>query len=254
MAGKTLADNHLSSLASKGRYGDTEMARTSEGELWHVNPVEKALMSMMGKEGEKLVDAIGSGTTNPETGLEEKVADPFSLGLTAATFAYGAYQSGSAAEEQAKMEQRLSQEALQALNQQEQALETGVVSKKKAEVAKYSMGVEDLSAETGIAKEDLNKQTDEVIQKQGGLVKAGADERKSEMWGRVKETFGRGRKNLVASLGGAMGEIEGWYEGKKAGIAADRSSLMATIDFAKQREGSFYLGKGLKHVGKKLFG
>ena len=245
MAGKTLADNHLSSLASKGRYGDTEMARTSEGELWHVNPVEKALMSMMGKEGEKLVDAIGSGTTNPETGLEEKTFDSFTIGLTAATFAYGAYQSGSASEDQAKMEQRLSQEALQALNQQEQALETGVVSKKKAEVAKYSMGVEDLSAETGIAKEDLNKQTDEVIQKQGGLVRGGADVKKSEVWDRIKATFGKGRRNLMASLGGKMGEIEGWYEGKKAGIDADRKSLRSKISFAKDREESWYFGKNL---------
>ena len=244
MAGKTLADNHLSSLASKGRYGDTEMARTSEGELWHVNPVEKALMSMMGKEGEKLVDAVGSGTTNPETGLEEQF-DPFTLGLTALTFAYGAYQSGSASEDQAKMEQRLSQEALQALNQQEQALETGVVSKKKAEVAKYSMGVEDLSAETGIAKEDLNKQTEEVIEKQGGLVLAGADVKKSEVWDRIKATFGKGRRNLMASLGGKMGEIEGWYEGKKAGIDADRKSLRSKISFAKDREESWYFGKNL---------
>jgi len=243
MAGKTLADNHLSSLASKGRYGDTEMARTSEGELWHVNPVEKALMSMMGKEGEKLVDAIGSGTINPETGLEEK--DPFTLGLTALTFAYGAFQSGSAAEDQAKMEQRLSQEALQGLNKQEQALETGVVSKKKAEVAKYSMGVEDLSAETGIAKEDLTKQTEEVIQKQGGLARGGAGERKSEVWDRIKATFGKGRRNLMASLGGSMGEIEGWYEGKKAGIDADRKTLRSKISFAKDREESWYFGKNL---------
>jgi len=243
MAGKTLADNHLSSLASKGRHGDTEMARTSKGELWHVNPMEKALMSMMGKEGEKLVDAIGSGTINPETGLEEK--DPFTLGLTALTFAYGAFQSGSAAEDQAKMEQRLSQEALQGLNKQEQALETGVVSKKKAEMAKYSMGVEDLSAETGIAKEDLNKQTDEVIRRQGGLVKAGAGAKKSEVWDRIKETFGKGRRNLMASLGGSMGEIEGWYEGKKAGIDADRKTLRSKISFAKDREESWYLGKNL---------
>ena len=242
MAGKTLADNHLSSLASKGRYGDTEMARTSKGELWHVNPTEKAWMDLYGKEGEKLVDAVGSGTINPETGLEEK---QFTLGLTALTFAYGAYQSGSAAEDQAKMEQQLSQEALQGLNEQEQALETGVVSKKKAEVAKYAMGVEDLSAETGIAKEDLNKQTEAVIQKQGGLVKGSAGERKSEVWDRIKTTFGKGKRNLMASLGGSMGEIEGWYEGKKAGIDADRKTLRSKISFAKDREESWYFGKNL---------
>ena len=42
----TMANNHLSKLAAKGRYGDTEIARTSTGELWHVNPQEKSLMDM----------------------------------------------------------------------------------------------------------------------------------------------------------------------------------------------------------------
>ena len=49
---KSIAKNHLSDLASKGRYGDTEIARTSKGELWHVNPQEKALIDMYGMEGE----------------------------------------------------------------------------------------------------------------------------------------------------------------------------------------------------------
>tara|TARA_R100001594_G_C4023301_1_gene259648 strand:- start:343 stop:1053 length:711 start_codon:yes stop_codon:yes gene_type:complete len=64
-------------LAKHGRFGDTEMYRTSKtgpgkGELWHVNPQEKKIMDMYGQRGEKLVDLIGSGTINPKTGKEEK--------------------------------------------------------------------------------------------------------------------------------------------------------------------------------------
>ena len=233
MAGKSLADNHLSSLARKGRYGDTELV--------HVNEQEKSMLEAMG----------GSGGINPDTGLKEY--NPLMVAqLTLAGL--GAFTSGSAQEDKSRMEQQMSQEALKRLDLQEKALDTGVVSKKKAEIQKYTMGVEELSAETGIAKEDLKKQADKAIEMSGGIARGGSDQKKSEMWGRVKDAFGRGRGNLLASLGGAMGEIEGWYESKKAGIAADRSSLMATIDFAKQREGAFYLGKGLKHVGKKLFG
>ena len=76
---QSIASNHLSRMASKGRYGDTQIAKTSQGELWHVNPKEKAIMSMYGMEGEKMVNAVGSGTINPDTGLEEKF-DPFTLG------------------------------------------------------------------------------------------------------------------------------------------------------------------------------
>ena len=34
----TMANNHLSKLAAKGRGRDSEIARTSSGELWHVTP------------------------------------------------------------------------------------------------------------------------------------------------------------------------------------------------------------------------
>ena len=43
---RSIASNHLSSLASKGRFGDNEIAKTSEGELWHVNKREKDLITL----------------------------------------------------------------------------------------------------------------------------------------------------------------------------------------------------------------
>ena len=244
MAGKSLADNHLSELTSKGRRGDTEIARTSEGDLWHVNPTEKALMDLYGKEGEKMVDIIGSGTINPETGLEEK--DPFTLALTAATFAYGAYQSGSSAEDQAKMERRVSEEQKVALSRQEEAVDKGYVAKKAAGFQGYGMEVKDLSAQTGIAQEDLNEKTSEAIRKSGLATSGTIAGKQSTMWKRIQGAFGRGRKNLLASLGTKMGEIEGWYESEKSRISSDKRSLQASIDFAKEREESWYLGKNIK--------
>ena len=68
MAGRSLARNHLSSLANKGRFGDTEIAESKfvePGALWHVTEGEKKAMNMYGQEGEQIVDAVGSGTINP---------------------------------------------------------------------------------------------------------------------------------------------------------------------------------------------
>ena len=65
----SMAKNNLSELAQYGRNNDTEIAKTSMGELWHVTKDEKKVMDMFGMEGEKLVAAVGSGTTNPMTGL-----------------------------------------------------------------------------------------------------------------------------------------------------------------------------------------
>ena len=245
---RSLADNHLSELASKGRRGDTEIARTSAGELWHVNPTEKALMDLYGKEGEKMVDIIGSGTINPETGLEEKA--PVTLALTAATFAYGAFQSGSAAEDQAKMERRVSEEAKVALSRQEEAVEKGYGAKKASGFQDYSMNLKDLSQQTGIAQEDLNDKTSEAIRKSGLATSGSITEKQSTMWKRIQGAFGRGRKSLLSALGTKMGEIEGWYESEKARISSEKRSLQASIDFAKEREESWYLGKNIK----KFFG
>jgi hypothetical protein len=45
----TIAEKHLS---KHGRFGDTEIASTSNGELWHVNKFEKKLINDYGDVGE----------------------------------------------------------------------------------------------------------------------------------------------------------------------------------------------------------
>tara|TARA_R110000824_G_scaffold110023_2_gene257917 strand:- start:3713 stop:4438 length:726 start_codon:yes stop_codon:yes gene_type:complete len=87
-------------LKEYGRFGDTELAKTSSGENWHVNKLEKLIIERMGKEGEAYVDAGGSGTTNPDTGYKEQ--NPVALGMAAIGLGmklYGMYQSGKAAQD-----------------------------------------------------------------------------------------------------------------------------------------------------------
>ena len=109
-------------------------------------------------------------------------------------------------------------------------------------MAEYGMGVEDLSAQTGIAREDLNEQTNRAIEKSGLVTAGGVQDKKSLMWDRISGAFGRGKRSLLASLGSKMGEVEGWFESQKAGIAANRASLMKQLDFAKMREKSGWFG------------
>ena len=121
----TIAKNHLSNesmLANKGRYGDTEIARTSKGEMWHVNPQEKAMMSMYGMEGEKMVDAAGSGTINPETGLEEKWLQIAAALVSAGVGAYSAWKGGSEKATLARSEQRSADQGLERLEGAEENL------------------------------------------------------------------------------------------------------------------------------------
>ena len=141
---KSLADNHLSKLAKKGRYGDSDIAKTSKGELWHVNPKEKMLMNMYGMKGEKLVDAIGSGTINPETGLEEKFVDPF----TAFQIGMGVYSATSGFQEKRKLAENeimLADEGIQAVEESEKLLGKSYGLSTQANVTEYGMEVENLA-------------------------------------------------------------------------------------------------------------
>jgi len=245
MAGlnKTMADNHLSSLAKKGRYGDTEILRFSGGERAHGNIKEKALINMYGQQGEQMVKAAGSGSTNPSTGLQEYF-DPFTI-ATLALGVYSAWRGGKTASSQARYESQASAEGLRSLEGASEQLETAVGTRRLAAEQDYSMGVDQLSAETGIAKEDLTKQTEETIQKSGLATSGSIEEERSGMWKRIQSAFGRGKSNLMADLGKKMGDIEGWYEGEKARIKSERAKFERMGKLAQEQEDAWYLGKNL---------
>jgi len=188
MAGRTLARNHLSALANKGRYGDTEIAKSKfikPGALWHVNEGEKRAMSMYGAEGEKMVDAVGSGTINPETGLEEKFLLTAAAVLSAGVGAYSAWKGGKQAKSQSQYEMRAAESGLESLRQSSESLDEAVETKRLAAGQDYRTAVENVSMQTGMRKEDLTKQTDQAIQ-QSGLATSGTIEGgMSRMWDRI---------------------------------------------------------------------
>ena len=63
-------------LASKGRYGDSEI-RNVAGRTSHVNPREADIIDLWGALGESLVQRRGTGTRNPMTGMPEYPAGGF---------------------------------------------------------------------------------------------------------------------------------------------------------------------------------
>jgi len=242
MAGRTLARNHLSALANKGRYGDTEIAKSKfikPGALWHVNEGEKRAMSMYGAEGEKMVDAVGSGTINPETGLEEKFLLTAAAVLSAGVGAYSAWKGGKQAKSQSQYEMRAAESGLESLRQSSESLDEAVETKRLAAGQDYRTAVENVSMQTGMRKEDLTKQTDQAIQ-QSGLATSGTIEGgMSRMWDRIQASHEAGREGLTANLGKAMGDIEGWYESEKSRITSE------TKKFENQKKLAAEQGKGL---------
>ena len=219
MQGRTLARNHLSAMANKGRYGDTKISQSKfvkPGALWHVNEGESKAMSMYGAEGEKMVDAVGSGTRNPSTGLEEKFFDPVSLTAIAAvgSAVIGGISAITGAKErkaQGQYEMRAAESGLERLGEASASLDATIGAKRAAAQQDYSMQVESMSAQTGIRKEDLQKQTSQAIQQSGMATSGTIESGRSTMWDRIQTSHEAGREGLTAKLGKAMGDIEGWY-------------------------------------------
>ena len=242
MAGRTLARNHLSAMANKGRYGDTKIAKSKfvdPGAYWHVNEGEKRAMSMYGAEGEKMVDAIGSGTINPETGLEEKFLMTAAAVVSAGVGAYSAWKGGKEAKSQGAYEERAAESGLESLRQSSESLDKAVETKRLAAGQDYRTAVENVSMQTGMRKEGLTKQTDQAIQ-QSGLATSGTIEGgMSRMWDRIQSSHEAGREGLTANLGKAMGDIEGWYESEKSRISSE------TKKFENQKKLAAEQQKGL---------
>jgi len=249
MNNRSLARNHLSSLANKGRFGDTEIAESKyvkPGSLWHVTKGEKRIMSRDGAEGEKFVDKIGSGTINPETGLEEK--NPLMIAAAvvgAGVSMYSAWKGGQQAEQQANYELRAADQGLESLQGASEGLESAVGAKRAAAQQDYRMQVEQVSAQTGMRKEDLQKQTMQAIQQSGMASSGTVESKQSSMWNRIQSSYEAGREGLTANLGKAMGDIEGWYEGEKARLNSEAKKFQNQKKLAQEQSGSWYLGKGL---------
>ena len=245
----TIANNHLSSLASKGRYGDTQIAKTSKGELWHVNPQEKSLMTMYGMEGERMVDAIGSGTKNPQTGLEEKWVQFLPAIATAVVSAVGAATGGRAKQLQAEADQRSAEQGLENLDTVEEGLEGGKEARQLVVTQDYDFESGKFAAQVGMSKEDLQAETESAIQKSNLVTPGTVQQKASQSWDRIQDMSGRGREGLLAKLGKGMGDIERWYEGEKARISSERKKFENIKSLAGQQRESWYLGK---HVGAAL--
>jgi len=249
MNNRSLARNHLSALANKGRYGDTEIAESKyvkPGSLWHVTEGEKRIMSRDGAEGEKFVDKIGSGTINPETGLEEK--NPLMIAAAvvgAGVSMYSAWKGGQQAEQQANYELRAADQGLESLQGASEGLESAVGAKRAAAQQDYRMQVEQVSAQTGMRKEDLQKQTMQAIQQSGMASSGTVESKQSTMWNRIQSSYEAGREGLTANLGKAMGEIEGWYEGEKARLNSEKKKFDNQKKLAQEQSQAGYLGKGL---------
>ena len=254
----TLAQKHLSE-AALGRYGDTEMYKTSpsgpgKGREWHVNKEEKSLMNMYGLEGEKLVDAVGSGTINPYTGKEEKFAFLAALPAIAqvgslALSAYSSWKSGSTQEQAAKSKVSTAESGIASTEEAQQKLEESIGAKKEVFQLEFEKANQDLARQSGYAFDKSREQYESLAAKTG-MATSGSVARSEE---KSRERLGAETKSktedLIANLGRNMGSLMEEYESEKARLRSDKEKFERELGLAQEQSESWYLGK---HVGKGM--
>ena len=196
-----------------------------------------------------MVDAIGSGTKNPQTGLEEKWIQFLPAIATAVVSAVGAATGGRAKQLQAESDQKSAEQGLEHLDTVEEGLEGGKEARQLVVTQDYDFESGKFAAQVGMSKEDLQAETESAIQKSNLVTPGTVQQKASQSWDRIQDMSGRGREGLLAKLGKGMGDIERWYEGEKARISSERKKFENIKSLAGQQRESWYLGK---HVGAAL--
>jgi outer membrane murein-binding lipoprotein Lpp len=251
----SLANKHLSE-AALGRYGDTEMYKTSpsgpgKGREWHVNKEEKSLMNMYGLEGEKLVDAVGSGTINPYTGKEEKFLMAAAAIGSLALSGYQSWKSGSTQEKAAKSKVSTAESGIASTEEAQQKLEESIEAKKEVFQLEFEKANQDLSRQAGYAFDKTREQYDSLAAKTG-MATSGAVVRSEE---KSRERLGAETKSktedLIANLGRNMGSVMEEYESEKARLKSEKEKFERELGLAQEQSDSWYLGKKMVEFDKK---
>jgi len=228
MHNKSIAKNHLSEAAKKGRYGDNILV--------HMNKNEAAVLAKAA--------GLKKLPTNPDTGLPEAFVLAAATAISAGIGAYSAWKGGKEQSTQASSQSQL-------ISQQQEGVQKALgnlegVKSSKEEVARqeYSQELGSLSMQTGFSKEDLQKQNEGMIQK-SNMATPGGGQKISQQYRRIQQSFGSGSQNLLGNLGKSMAGVEEWYEGEKSRLESETKRLGIQKDLADKQKSSWYLGKNL---------
>ena len=224
---KSIAKNHLSQAAKKGRYGDNILV--------HMNKDEAAVLAKSA--------GIEKLPTNPDTGLPEAFA--FMAAATLALAAYSAVKGGKEKSQQASTQSKLINQQQEELNEALGSLEGVKSSKENVASLEYDQSIGELSSQTGQSKEDLQQQYEGMVQKSGMATSGSATGKMSQVYKRIQNKFSTGTASLLGQLGKSMAGVEEWYEGEKSRLGSEQKRLGFQKDLADKQSGAWYLGKNI---------
>ena len=243
----SIANNHLSSLAQKGRMGDNRILQFSDGRIEHGTREEEKLMG--DALGESLVDAIGAKTINPETGLKENYAQAVIMGLSALLGAGQAYSAGVIEEEAAKKRAEAARAGLLDVQKSQVNLLQSVQSERSLVGEEFGKKIEDFSRETGLSKGQIKETFTKAA---GGTKLAYSGEVESageESINVAQERASSMQEGILGEYGKSLGQITASYEKSRAQLKSEESRFQRELELAKTAQESWYLGKNIRAWG-----
>ena len=249
----TMARNHLSELANKGRYGDTEV-RIIDNDYAHVNKAEAVVIDEYGDMGKQWVKDAGAGTLNPETGKKEY--NPL-MAIMAGAAVLSLFNQGIGMYRSGKQEQLSGQSQVGMLGQTEDELQKLIGNLPALREAQEEVALGGFEMQTERMGEGFTKAMD-TLQTQAGrtelVTPAGIKKKELEAMDTMESAFEGheiGLRKTYADIGFDYERQLSDYQNKLKQVGFQK-------DLAQQQSEQWYLGenfgfgKGKKGVG--LFG
>ena len=244
-----MASNHLSELANKGRYGDTEV-RIIDNDYAHVNKPESIVIDEYGDKGINWVKQSGSNTINPETGKKEHFW-PAVMGIAAAA---GVLNQGIGMYRSGKQQEQSGLAQVQMLGETEKEMEKLIQNLPALRESQEEVALGGFEMQTEKIGEGFTRAMD-TLQIQAGrtdlVTPSGIKKKELEAIDTMQSAFeGQeiGLRKTYADIGADYEKMLGDYQNKLKQVRLQK-------DLAQEQADSWYLGKNFGFgKGKKGFG
>jgi hypothetical protein len=255
----TMARNHLSELANKGRYGDTEV-RIIDNDYAHVNKAESIVIDEYGDKGINWVKNAGAGTINPETGKKEHflpalwaaaAAAPWAAAMAGTAIA-GLGVAASGMFRSGKQESISGQSQVKMLGQQEDELQKLIGNLPALKEAQEDVALGGFEMQTERMGEGFTKSMDMLQTHAGGtdlVTSAGIKKKELEALDTMETAFeGQeiGLRKTYADIGADYERQLSEYQNKLKQVGLQK-------DLAQEQSEQWYLGKHISGRTKNLF-
>ena len=244
----SIASNHLSDLANKGRFGDTEV-RIIDNDYAHVNKEEAVVIDEYGDMGKQWVKDVGAGTINPETGKKEYVF-PW-MAVMAGSAALGVINQGIGMYRSGRQQELSGASQVDMLGQTEDELQKLIGNLPALREAQEDVALGGFEMQTEKMGEGFTRAMD-TLQTQAGrtelVTSAGVRQKELESIDTMESAF----EGQEIGLRKSFADIGADYEQSLSEYQNKLKQVRLQKDLAKEQSEQWYLGKnigGLFRIG-----